>query len=885
MNIVTYIYLIVIRPLEILFELFFNKIFVETHNYGVTIIFLSILVNLLVLPLYSRADKIQKEEERKYKSINRWESHIKKSFKGDERFMMLQAYYRQNNYKPYYSLKNIIPLFLEIPFFIAAFRFLSGLIILQGVNFSFIKDLSQPDAAFSIGDVSINILPILMTAINIVSSLIYGRDSSLKNKIQMYIMAIVFLALLYNSPSCLCLYWTMNNVFSLFKNVIYLFIDKLKARLKDKKDKKEIKEGVYPNKAMVAVFISSAVFISLLLGVYIPAMAIGSSPEEFCNMAGATVINPNIYILYNFLISIGFFLFWGGVIFFLASKKNKYIVSYVILSFSVISLINVSSINEKERLNKYLLFDGGLDYPKYYTVQGIVIILASLLLCFLVIKKYNKFPIYVMSVGIVVTLIMTVGKIKAISNAYLYVNEIHTINDKSPEITLSKYGKNVIVIMMDRMNSLYIPYLINEKPELTEKFKGFTYYPNCVTLGSSTNTGSPGLYGGYEYTPEEMNKRNDVLLKDKHNEAIKLMPVLFNNNDYDVTVCDPTYADYHWIPDLRVFDDYPEINKYITMGKLNDVDTTFLCDYKIKRNLFFYSLIKISPTFLRSYIYDYGNYNEPYYVIGVSYQSKATNHSAIGILDGFYNSYRVLDNLDSITKISDEKSNTFLMMSNDVTHEPMMLQEPDYVIEDFVDNYEYDKNHSIRTDGSGNELKIFTIETNTENDHRRIIDYESNMAAMLKLGEYFDFLRENEVYDNTRIIIVSDHSGDSWLDKNYIYDLSFPDGSSSTFDLYRMQSTLLVKDFDSKEFIIDNSFMTNADVPTLATEELIDNPQNPFTGKSINSDRKKEGNLQLQANHIWSTDINNGYTYLPEHWFTVHDNIFDKNNWSYLGYY
>ena len=38
---------------------------------------------------------------------------------------LLQTYYRQNNYKPTYVLKGATSLFLEIPFFIAAYAFLS----------------------------------------------------------------------------------------------------------------------------------------------------------------------------------------------------------------------------------------------------------------------------------------------------------------------------------------------------------------------------------------------------------------------------------------------------------------------------------------------------------------------------------------------------------------------------------------------------------------------------------------------------------------------------------------------------------------------------------------------------------------------------------------
>jgi arylsulfatase A-like enzyme len=35
--------------------------------------------------------------------------------------------------------------------------------------------------------------------------------------------------------------------------------------------------------------------------------------------------------------------------------------------------------------------------------------------------------------------------------------------------------------------------------------------------------------------------------------------------------------------------------------------------------------------------------------------------------------------------------------------------------------------------------------------------YHSNMATMLRVGEWMDYLKEQGVYDNTRIIIVADH--------------------------------------------------------------------------------------------------------------------------------
>lgn len=49
---------------------------------------------------------------------------IKGAFKGDERFMILSTYYRIEKYHPFYSVKEAIPLILQIPFFIAAYKYI-----------------------------------------------------------------------------------------------------------------------------------------------------------------------------------------------------------------------------------------------------------------------------------------------------------------------------------------------------------------------------------------------------------------------------------------------------------------------------------------------------------------------------------------------------------------------------------------------------------------------------------------------------------------------------------------------------------------------------------------------------------------------------------------
>ena len=164
---------LLIKPIELILELIYGLTKTLTGNSVFSILALSIAVNILLLPFYHRADVIQKEEKELEDRLSYWVRHIKKTFKGNERFLMLDTYYRQNGYKPYYSLKSTIPLLLQVPFFIAAYHFLTHLEELKGLSFWIIKDLGMPDGLLSICGTSANVLPIAMTAINLISATLY----------------------------------------------------------------------------------------------------------------------------------------------------------------------------------------------------------------------------------------------------------------------------------------------------------------------------------------------------------------------------------------------------------------------------------------------------------------------------------------------------------------------------------------------------------------------------------------------------------------------------------------------------------------------------------------------------------------------------------------
>ena len=221
MNFFTALYNIILSPISQIIEIayiLFDKLF---DNTGIALIGVSMTVTLLCLPLYIVAESWQETERNIQLKMKKEILRIKTAFKGDEQYMIISTYYKQNHYHPIMALRSSFGILIQIPFFFAAYHILSSLPDLHGREFLFIKDMGKPDAIFSINGFAINILPVIMTMINCISGTIYSKGHEIREKIQIYGMACLFLIILYNSPAGLVFYWTMNNIFSLVKNVFY----------------------------------------------------------------------------------------------------------------------------------------------------------------------------------------------------------------------------------------------------------------------------------------------------------------------------------------------------------------------------------------------------------------------------------------------------------------------------------------------------------------------------------------------------------------------------------------------------------------------------------------------------------------------------------------
>ena len=904
---------IVVQPLVYMIELVYSLFWRFTGVPGIAIVGVSIAVNLFCLPLYRMADAAQERERQKQASMERWVTHIKRHFKGDQQYMMLSAYYREQNYHPLQALVGSISLLLQIPFFTAAYSYLSNLEMLQGASLLFLRDLGAPDALFTIGGFDVNVMPIVMTLLNCVSTYIYTKGLPLRDKVQAYGLAAIFLWLLYDSPSGLVFYWTCNQVFSLAKNVFmkvlkdprtwalvleqvgvlgaigwlalggHLSTTKivvvvvvalalfellwLRAWRARHATADVSRQPVVSGRALTVQFLLAGLVVTLLLGLLIPSAVIGDSPAEFLDLGNLS--NPIQRVIHTMSVWGGIAFVWLGTFFFLtpAERRSGYGLATWVLAG--VCLVNYFAFGGGlGTISTTLVYDNSLPYTTVDQLVNLMVIAGVVVVLALVWVRANRVVTPVLAIVAASMVVLAAPNVLAINGAYAEACERVASDDSAligedgtPRAIyhLSRTERNVVVIFLDRAMSGYVPYIMAERPELEAQLDGFTYYPNTISFGNSTNMGAPALYGGYEYTPYAMNQRDDVSLRDKHDEALLLMPTLFSEAGYQTTVTDPPYAGtYSHVSDLSIYDGldnteainlqdaYASLYKQrhgLTLGR--DMDWRF----------FMYGVFKAVPTFLRGMAYDNGNYLATF----------VTNPTRGTLL----REYSELDVLPEVTDVSDGAGG-FALICNETTHEPDIMQLPDYLPSDNVDNEGLEdmsrftlNGVTVRMDGDPTLAEM------------RLAHYHVNVAAFLELGKWFDWMREQGVYDNTRIIIVADHG--RGLEQ---FDGWNIDGKS--MNIQNVNPLLMVKDFDAHGFTTSDEFMTNADVPTMALDGLVDDPRNPFTGVAITSDEKYAHDQLITSSQHWETSEGNTFQTADSPWYAVHDDIFDPDNWERL---
>ncbi len=178
------------------------------HNYGWSIVLLTVAINFILLPLKITSLKSMKnmqilqpqiaEINARYKGLSMRDP--KKANQNQE----VMDLYKKHGVNP---MGGCIPMVLQIPFFIAFYKVLSVAIEIRGADWLWVSDLSRPET------LAIRVLPVAMIASQFIMQKMTpstGGDPS-QQKIMM-LMPLFLGFMFYGVSSGLVLYWLTSNL-------------------------------------------------------------------------------------------------------------------------------------------------------------------------------------------------------------------------------------------------------------------------------------------------------------------------------------------------------------------------------------------------------------------------------------------------------------------------------------------------------------------------------------------------------------------------------------------------------------------------------------------------------------------------------------------------
>ncbi|MBU0734213.1 MAG: membrane protein insertase YidC [Proteobacteria bacterium] len=206
---------IIAKPLLYVLRFFDDYI----HNYGVSIIFLTILVKILFWPLTHKSYKSMKEMQKLQPRM----AKLREKYKNDKQKLNqeMMALYKTYKVNP---MGGCLPMIIQIPVFFALFRVLGGCIELRHAPFAlWINDLSAPDRLFNFPfqipfmtpPYGIPILTLLMGASMFIQQKMTPTPGDPTQAKIMMFLPVIFTFMFINFPSGLVLYWLINNILSI----------------------------------------------------------------------------------------------------------------------------------------------------------------------------------------------------------------------------------------------------------------------------------------------------------------------------------------------------------------------------------------------------------------------------------------------------------------------------------------------------------------------------------------------------------------------------------------------------------------------------------------------------------------------------------------------
>lgn len=350
---------------------------------------------------------------------------------------------------------------------------------------------------------------------------------------------------------------------------------------------------------------------------------------------------------------------------------------------------------------------------------------------------------------------------------------------------------NVLIIFLDRFMGTFVESILRTDPDLAQRLSGFTWYPRTAAAGYNSIAGVHPMLGGYDYTPIEMNARHEPLSK-LSTEAFSILPYNFTRHDYRVNMVGPRGMGFTLEGDCSALqiDGVTCVPVPMSVVKRRAERMGFAVEDLAMANyadlLVLLGSMRTLPYSLKAVLYEKGPWR-PFMD-----QSAATT-------------FREWAQLQSFPELSrtDAAESNFNFISNLLPHQPV------YMGEDCQPRRKSYESAEELQRGRGNDIH--------QNIHA-LRHYVAARCSLLGVADYLDFLKRAGVYDNTKIVIVSDHGIAGMVQDHSTRAVA---GGTTANEFVGSRSLLMVKERNASGLLqVSETFTPNAEVPRIVCEEI-----------------------------------------------------------------
>ncbi|MES2640734.1 MAG: hypothetical protein V4850_14660 [Myxococcota bacterium] len=355
-------------------------------------------------------------------------------------------------------------------------------------------------------------------------------------------------------------------------------------------------------------------------------------------------------------------------------------------------------------------------------------------------------------------------------------------------IRFSKADNNVLLLFLDRFMGGFVEEILVAEPALAQRLDGFTWYPRTLAAGENSIAGLHPLLGGYDYTPDEMNRAGRPL-RDQSVESFAILPYNFTAKGYEAHLVNPHGLGFTMEGDCSFLSieglecaSMPA-SLVADAAAATGVPVAELSKASYSDLLVLLGVMRSAPYLVKAAVGELGPWRE------------FLDHSAATTLK----QWAELEALPALTR-TDAPTGSLNIVMNMLPHEPYFMGEDC---------------RPRRT------RLVLPDEEVAARGYASLFDLQHAVAArctLLLVADYVDWMKKEGVYDNTKVVLVSDHGIVGPVEDRSSRAIA---GGTQSRDFVRFRSLLMVKPRGARGVMATSEeFLPNAEVPRILCEEI-----------------------------------------------------------------